>query len=242
MKDYLLSGKHSKQTKVFPGWKRGLGAKKPMIVGTLSIDLPEETAMGYTCNGTQHYVSFVYLKQSHKLILFDSASKNPIRDKNEINYILYYTFDKPEMKCIPFKHILQPGAGDRSEEDPHSYNNQNVFCHTWSIWFLVMFFIHYDPKTPEHSIRAIADLAHGSERLNLRMIKGFAMEMLPYIYEPPSPEKVAKKFPIRAYERAVMKNDKKRLNEILEDYIKVSEPMTGLGYIYDYKKQKVAAV
>lgn len=232
---YLLTGKHPCASKAFTGWKRGLATKKPMMAGTISIDLPG-------CSDTQHYIAFVYLKPTHQLVLFDSASKNPIHDKNEIYYLLRETFGHPEMTGVPFAYILQPGAGDKKSEDPRSYNNQNVFCHTWTLWFLMMFFTHFNLNDPEGSLKILAAFAHSSERLNLAMIKQFAISLLPYIYDPPSPEAVAKKFPVRAYERAVMKKDEMRLAGILENYIKVSEPMTGLGYIYDASRQTIRAI
>lgn len=232
---YLLSGKHPRATKAFPGWKRTLSGKKPMVAGTLSIDLPG-------CSDTQHYIAFVYLKPRHQLVVFDSASKNPIQDKNEIYYILHETFGRPDMTCVPFAHILQPGAGDKKSEDPRSYNNQNVFCHTWTLWFLTMFFTHFNLNDPDGSLQTLARLAHPREDQNLAMIKHFAMNLLPYIYDPPSPDAVAKKFPVRAYERAVMKNDEARLAGILENYLLASEPMTGLGYIYDASHHTVRPI
>jgi hypothetical protein len=214
-----------------------------MIAGTISIDLPEPSSdHRYTCSGTQHYIAFVYIKAQSQLYLFDSASKNPIRDHNEINDILYYTLGEPTLSYIPFPYVLQPGAGDRSTENPRSYNNQNVFCHTWTLWFLTHFFLHYNPATPEASEAQLAQLAHSSERQNLAMIKRFAIDLLPFIYEPPSPSRIAAKFPIRAYKKAVERNDLMRLHSILTNYIKYAEPMTGLGYIYDAKHRKVIPI
>jgi hypothetical protein len=254
---YLLTGKHSKENKQFNGWKRGLTAsqKKPMVAGILSIDLPQsaghEGQYKYVCGGTQHYIAFVYIKASGELYLFDSATKNPIRDHTEVYYILKYTFQELigsiplEIKRIPFKHVLQLGAGDRSVEDPHSYNNQNVFCHTWSLWFLTTFAILYDPSSPENddkNIAALAKLAHPDEMLNLAMIKRFAFWLLDYIYEPETESKIASKFPLRAYQRAVERGETDRLKGILETYMKHKDPMVGLRYLYSYKNKTIISI
>jgi hypothetical protein len=254
---YLLTGKHSKENKQFNGWKRGLTAsqKKPMVAGILSIDLPQsaghEGEHKYICGGTQHYIAFVYIKASGELYLFDSATKNPIRDHTEVYYILKYTFQELigsaplGIKRIPFKHVLQLGAGDRSVEDPHSYNNQNVFCHTWSLWFLTTFAILYDPSSSENaekSIAALAKLAHPDEMLNLAMIKRFAFWLLDYIYEPETESKIASKFPLRAYQRAVERGETDRLKGILETYMKHKDPMVGLRYLYSYKNKTIISI
>lgn len=238
---YILSGKHSKSDFKFSGWKSSIRSKKPLYTGILSIDLPQYKDIDqYVCGGTQHYIAFGFNVQSNTLYIFDSASKDSIKENTEVYYLLRFIFEellkKPiTVQSVTFSSILQPGAGDKSEEDEFSYNNQNVFCHTWSLWFLTMFGCFYDLNHPTESMDFIMSLSHRDALLNLGMIKNYALWILPYIQE--EPKDVSKQFPIRAYERAKEKNDSKRLHEILEHYLLLQEPLKGLDYIYSYKNK-----
>jgi hypothetical protein len=252
--EYILSGQHPNQSKQFSGWSssfsRALKMKKNIILGIISIDLPAYVSYKkYKCTGTQHYVAFAYDAQLNKLILFDSASKNPSIDHSEVLYILKFVFDKLLGKefildSMVFRNVLQPGAGDQKEEDPKSYNNQNVFCHTWSLWFSLIIICFYN--TPQHdtAMKFIRSLSHRNPLLNLVMIKRFAGWICVYLDENKEEreETAAKKFASKAYERAKERNDTKRLQETLEMYTLNLDPYVGLNYVYAYKNNKYVAI
>lgn len=244
--DYLMSGKHSNKDKVFSGWKASLlRTKKPLVYGILSVDIPTLKEDKYVCGGTQHYISFVLNIPLKKVYLFDSASKHPDKEHSEVYYLLKFFFEsiykEPiHVQGMNFSSVLQPGAGEKTEEDEHSYHNQNIFCHTWSLWFLSVFTLMYKREASEESIKSISKLSHRDSLLNLAMIKRFAKWMLTFIQEeiPPKPSKFGK----RGYEKAMNENNQKRLHELAYIYLDYHEPLVGLDYIYSYKNKQFISV
>jgi len=248
--DYFLTGKHPTADKQFQGWKaaygRAISARKN-ILGIISIDLPLEYYMRgsespkYKCAGTQHYVGFAYDPRVNKLYIFDSASKNPNADHSEIVYLLKYSFEKlskagvPTVEGLVFRNVLQPGAGDKKEEDERSYNNQNVFCHTWSLWFTLVFMSFYEcdsHKICVPALKFIRSLSHRNGLLNLAMIKRFAGWMTVFLRDEEESDDASKKFAVRAYNRAKEGGDVKRLQEVLGMYALAKDPYVGLNYVY----------
>jgi len=249
--NYLLNGAHTNKEKVFPGWKRTFAtSKKGLFSGILSIDLPSYVDVNkYICGGSQHYIAFTFDKQNQTLYLFDSATKNLVKEDSEVFYILKFAFEAlmkgkttTTIQVYPmiFQHILQPGAGDKHEEDEYSYNNQNVFCHTWSLWFLTLFICFYNPGHPEEGLQFISSLSHSSSLLNLAMIKRFALWLFNILNEEPIDTR--KHFAVRAYQRAVEFKDIKRKNEVVSLYIEKTYPWVGLQYIYNYKNKEFISV
>ena len=244
--DYLMTGKHSQKDKVFSGWKASLlRTKKPLVYGILSVDIPMLKEDRYICGGTQHYISFAVDLPLKKVYLFDSASKQPIKEHSEVYYLLKFFFEslvKESMTIqgMSFSSVLQPGAGEKTEEDERSYHNQNVFCHTWSLWFLSVFTMMYKREAAEESIQAITKLSHRDSLLNLAMIKRFAKWILTFIGEeiPPKPSKFGK----RGYEKAMNEGNQKRLQELAFIYLDYHEPLVGLDYIYSYKNKQFISV
>jgi len=245
--DYLLTGKHTKKDMVFPGWKRSFStSKKQLFCGILSIDLPSYVDVNkYVCGGSQHYIAFSFDKNNDTLYLFDSASKDLIKENSEVYYILKFAFEalvKKPIHIYPmiFSHILQPGAGDKHEEDEYSYNNQNVFCHTWSLWFLTLFMCFYDPKNTEEGLNFIRSFSHPNSLLNLAMIKRFALWLFNILNE----EEInkTKYFSIKAYQKTIDLKDIKRKNELITFYIEKTYPWYGLEYIYNYKNKEFISI
>lgn len=249
--NYFITGEHPNKDKVFKGWSSILTStrktKKTLLLGIISIDLPTYVShKKYKCSGTQHYVAFLLDLKINKLYIFDSASKNPSKDNSEIYYILKYTFEKIldielNVEGLVFRNILQPGAGDQKEEDQRSYNNQNVFCHTWSLWFSLVMICFYNTDEEEKAMKFIRSLSHRNQMLNLAMIKRFAGWITLFLDEG---ERINadKKFAERAYLRAKEKNDQKRLIEVLETYILAKDPYVGINYIFAYKDEKYISI
>lgn len=250
--DYLLSGKHPSASKQFSGWQSTFSRNKSVkktLVGIISIDLPtpyytpKNATLKYKCSGTQHYVAFAYDPLINKLYIFDSASKNPNKDQSEIIHILKFAFESLtktksalQIEGLVFRNILQPGAGDKKEEDERSYNNQNVFCHTWSLWFIMVFINFYEcdkSKICDPALKFIQSLSHRSNMYNLVMIKRFAGWLSVFLEDPPEPQQYEKKFAIKAYNRAIENNDYKRLQEVLAIYSLAKDPYVGLNYIFN---------
>lgn len=254
---YLLSGKHSKADKRFMGWKNAFAAakkaKKNVLLGILSVDLPTilETPKGslkYKCSGTQHYTGFAFDIKNNKLFMFDSAAKDPIKEKTETYYILRFLFEELvanhettiDVFALKFRNVLQPGAGDKKEEDERSYNNQNVFCHTWSLWFCLVFIVFYATDQQERVIRFLQSLSHRNPALNLAMIKRFAGWITAFLSEDDKKKDV--KFPHRIFEKAKEKADHAKVQQLLTEYANRTNPYMGLNYIWNYKTKAIMKV
>lgn len=241
--DYLLTGKHEDSGKVFQGWNYAINQarryKRHVLLGILSIDLPmpivRKGGKKYACAGTQHYVAFAFDTRSKELFLFDSASKDPIKDETELIYMLRFTFEKAfgeiKMVSMRYSYILQPGAGDKSEEDQNSYNNQNVFCHTWSLWFSLIFICFYDTPKRNDALVFLNKLAHRNPLLNLAMIKRFAGWVTLFIWE--QDDNI--EFPATKISRARTEASKQK---IMKEYLLSINPFVGLNYIYNYKTKR----
>ena len=259
--NYFLTGKHPTATKQFLGWKQAFSrnSKTKNILGIISIDLPmayhtpKHNTRKYKCSGTQHYVAFAYDPRVNKLYIFDSASKDPNADHSEVVYLLTYTFQRlskstpPEVEGLVFRNVLQPGAGDKKEEDERSYNNQNVFCHTWSLWFTLVFMCFYECDAHQiclPALRFIRSLSHRNNLFNLAMIKRFAGWITMFLEEEDSTNDAAasKKFAVRAYHRAKEVQDDKRLQEVLSMYALAKDPYFGLFYIYNATNKQYISV
>lgn len=254
---YMTKGKHPDKDKVFSGWSNAFSVsrrfKKNVMLGVFPFDLPQRKDKAnsvdyeYKASGTQHYVSFAYDAKLRKLFIFDSASKNPGKDYSEVYFILRFVWEELvggdfEVEPLVFRNILQPGAGDKREENERSYNNQNVFCHTWSMWFCLVMICFYETEHQRRAIKFIRSLSHRDHLLNLAIIKRFAGFLTLMLDEEYGKRDVTDKFAIRAYERAKEKNDDKRLQEVLRIYTMARDPYIGLNYIYCYKNNTIISV
>jgi hypothetical protein len=248
MVDYLRYGKHSNSEKQFIGWdasiKSARKAKKTVFLGIISVDIPVIKKTGkYECSGTQHYVSFSYDIILNELLLFDSASRDPLKDETEVALMLKYTFEAimgSDIKIVSmrYRNVLQPGAGDKSEEDEKSYNNQNVFCHTWSMWYCLVVICFYNTPLHEDALKFLKKLSHRNPLLNLAMIKRFAGWVSLFITEEDNEGEILK-FPAMAYERA---RTDIRKHEVLTKYLIQKHPFIGLNYIYNFKTKRFITV
>jgi hypothetical protein len=255
---YLLSGNHSKEDKRFHGWKNAVNAakkaKKDVIMGILSVDLPYivESSQGekqYKNSGTQHYVAFAYDLRLKCMYQFDSASKDVSKDLTELYYILKYVVDEmvghdtSQIIALKYRNILQPGAGDKKEEDERSYNNQNVFCHTWSLWFCLVFVVFYNSSKHTDAMKFLRSLSHRNPVLNLAMIKRFAGWLTGFLQDEDEAQHTAKvRFPIRVYEKAKEKGDNVKVQSLLSQFAIRNNPYLGLNYIWNYKTKSVIKV
>lgn len=251
---YLTSGTHQDDELSFAGWRKTFNLaktkNKQLCLGVLSVDIPtyyktKGNKIYYIPSGTQHYVSFAYEFMSRKLFLFDSASKDPMNDKTEVYFILKFAFEELEGTAVEvigmkFPHILQPGAGDQQTENERSYNNQNVFCHTWSLWFGTMVAMFFDAKKGFVStglMNHFADCAHRDGMLNLAMIKRFAFWLSSFLADDANTEARSPKRQ-RAYDKAVRENNASVLKQMYKDLYMQQNKLQGLNFIWNYKLDK----
>lgn len=96
------------------------------ICGLIGVPIPNEEEPDAN---QDHYVSYVY--ENGTLMYFDSAIDNEYKYEETYN-ILIATFN-PD-KIIVNKKTFETAGGVSDTE--HNYIAQNIFCHTWSLWFL----------------------------------------------------------------------------------------------------------
>ena len=240
---YVLTGKHEDQRKRFVGWqsafKNAKKNRKEVLVGILSVDVPHAVRskhnVEYEDSGGQHYTAFAYEMKSKELYLFDSSTTDPVKDGSENYFILKFVFDELEgqevkVTGLRYRNTLQPGAGNEKGETYYSYNNQNVFCHTWSLWFSILFIVFYKSNKKDVFINFLQSLSHRNPLLNLAMIKRFAGWLTTFLIDEEDEEEMSKaKFPLKLYNKHVENGDKVKVATVKSNltqnyhYIKTSQ-------------------
>lgn len=119
-----------------------------------------------------HYVSFIYEKKTKTLNYFDSSITKGYT-KTETYKILIHTFN-PKRIIVNSSTFEAQGGVSESE---YNYIAQNIFCHTWSLWFI------YNFVTKNKSIAQIDQMCSKSkhddcDKYNLIKIKIFIYEHL----------------------------------------------------------------
>ena len=103
---------------------KNLSANK--ICGLIGVPIPNDEEPDAN---QDHYVSYIY--DNGTLMYFDSAIDEDYQSMETYN-ILLATFN-PD-KIIVNKKTFETAGG--VSESEHNYIAQNIFCHTWSLWFL----------------------------------------------------------------------------------------------------------
>jgi len=114
-----------------------------------------------------HYIAYVYARGV--LHYFDSAIDTGFED-NETYRILISVFDPQTVVCN--KKTFETEGG--YSESPYSYIAQNIFCHTWALWFLYVFIVE------GKSMRAIdrfAGKGPKADKVNLIRMKNFIFKI-----------------------------------------------------------------
>ena len=114
-----------------------------------------------------HYISYVYAKGV--LHYFDSAI-NDKYEKTETYQILCAVF-KPDIIVANTKTFETEGGNSKN---PYSYIAQNIFCHTWSLWFLYVFIV--EGKSMK-DIDRVAGKGSKADKVNLIRIKSFIFKV-----------------------------------------------------------------
>jgi len=115
-----------------------------------------------------HYVAYVYAKGV--LHYFDSAIDNEY--KNTETYRILVSVFNPET-IIANKNTFETEGG--MDETPYSYIAQNIFCHTWSLWFLYVFLVEGKCL---RSIDRIAGRGPKGDKVNLVRMKKFIFNIV----------------------------------------------------------------
>ena len=150
-----------------PAYKKIL-PKNKSVCGLIGVPIPNEEDPEID---QDHYVSYIYNKEEDTLYYFDSAIDKDYKT-NETYKILIFTFEPK--KVVKNTKTFETAGG--VSESPYTYIAQNIFCHSWSLWFL------YQIINEDKTIRYINNLgsAKKSERdlENLIRIKKFVYKKL----------------------------------------------------------------
>lgn len=140
--------------------------------------------------GIDHYMAFVLDNSKKRIYVWDSieSDMNKVTEFTHMLSVLYPTYDlKGAMSC---KHCYQPGGGAGQRG---SYTAQNIFCHTWSLWFVDQVI---EVISQGHSLDVLMDTLKSqckTPKENLILIKRFAKYIgdtffgtddQPYVFDP----------------------------------------------------------
>ena len=139
------------------------------ICGMIGVPIPNKED---EYANQDHYVSFIYEKNTKILNYFDSSITKGYT-KMETYKILRHTF---QPKRIIVNSITFETQGGVSESE-YNYIAQNIFCHTWSLWFIYHFVVKNKSMA---QIDQMSSKTKGNEydRYNLIKIKKFIYEHL----------------------------------------------------------------
>jgi hypothetical protein len=158
----------------------GLGNKYTRFAGIMGIKI-------HNADGTEfgdHYVAYVY--DSGVFAFFDSGAPTPCQTQKEDNNI--YKILIPVMnrvlrakKTNRHKRLMQicnegtfeTAAG--ASEDDYNYIGQNIFCHSWSMWFIYQYVVLGKSMT---EIDALAGSGRDADLDNLLRIKTFVYKVI----------------------------------------------------------------
>ena len=158
---------------------------KKYIVPVYKTQIPE-TERKYLCGmigvpipnyddpdaNQDHYVCFIYDKDKKELNYFDSSITKGYHN-TETYKILTLTFN-PNTIVVNNSTFESQGGVSESE---YNYIAQNIFCHTWSLWFLYQFVVN---NKTMRQIDQMCCKSKGDEydKYNLIKIKKFIYEIL----------------------------------------------------------------
>ena len=137
------------------------------ICGLIAVPIPNDD---FPDANQDHYVSYVY--DNGTLMYFDSAIDDDYKTTETYN-ILITTFN-PD-KIVVNKKTFETACG--VSESHHNYIAQNIFCHTWSLWFLYQTLVKGNEMS---TINRMAPRSTGDEydRDTLIIIKRFIYNIL----------------------------------------------------------------
>ena len=160
--------------------KYKLGSVHTRFAGIMGIKI-------HNADGTifgDHYVSYVY--DNGDFAFFDSGTPNPCeiqKEENNTYIILNEVMKKVKNSKKTNRHkkltyscntgIFETAAG--ASEDDKNYIGQNIFCHSWSMWFIYQFVVLRKSMT---EIDALAGKGENADRNNLLRIKRFVYNFI----------------------------------------------------------------
>lgn len=115
------------------GWE-----KTKILIGLVGVTMVTKGEDDPEDNSA-HYISYILVKGSgsepKKLLMFDSAGWGKRRGIPDDSYYIMVrdALGVKEENVIRNKGVFETAGGESSSE--YTYVGQNIFCHTWSMWF-----------------------------------------------------------------------------------------------------------
>lgn len=124
--------------------------------------------------GGDHYLAFILDNQRKELWAFDSLATRSLDRKISANlYVkLYPKYRLKTTDICSGCEKYEPLASDKLLED---YVDQNIFCHTWSLWFIYQMLQGIKSGTTIETLFLLLDNSCGYPRENLITIKKFIL-------------------------------------------------------------------
>ena len=152
-------------------YNTGMGTRYKRFAGMLGIQIGVSVG--------QHYVSYIY--DNGKLSFFDSGDPKQCDLQRETNNTYIILMEALRLTLPATKNIVptcntgvfETAAG--VSEDVFNYIGQNIFCHSWSLWFL------YQSLVLGKTMSQIDEMAGSgihADRDNLWLIKRFVYETI----------------------------------------------------------------
>lgn len=153
-----------KNTTLDKYWKKK--GNKRYTAGILAIDITGD-----------HYLAFVLDNKMKTAYLFDSLSTNAVTAKTGFTRLIKDIF--PGYKIEGIDICSGCGKFEPLWSDPFlqkdEYVDQNIFCHTWSLWFIYQILLGVQNGIEDIGVTVKAiNNACGTPRENLLRIKNFA--------------------------------------------------------------------
>jgi hypothetical protein len=123
--------------------------------------------------GGDHYLAFILDNKKKELWPFDSLETFSLDRMERFYNMLYPDYNMETTKICSGCKKYEPLRSDNiSSED---YVDQNIFCHTWSLWFIYQMLQGIKSGKTMEQLFDLLDNSCGSPRENLLTIKSFAL-------------------------------------------------------------------
>tara|TARA_B100001769_G_C22112312_1_gene602142 strand:- start:5916 stop:6779 length:864 start_codon:yes stop_codon:yes gene_type:complete len=106
---------------------------KQYLCGMIGVPIPNEDD---PYAEQDHYIAYIYDKNNKILNYFDSAINNSYK-QTESYKILVHTLNPRVIVVNKSTFETQGGISDSE----YNYIAQNIFCHTWCLWFIYQFIV-----------------------------------------------------------------------------------------------------
>ena len=158
-----------------------IGTKYKKFVGLMGIKIHNVDGGVFTPVG-DHYVAYIY--DNGRLSFFDSGApglcSTQLEDNNTFIILKSVMSEFARESGVRLTTTCNTGTFETAagvSEDPKNYVGQNIFCHSWSMWFIYQRLVLGRTMKQVDSM-SVAPTQNEMDRQNLLRIKSFIMTYL----------------------------------------------------------------